>query len=233
MVDENKKREQDQISLLGTILDNIEYSKIDFMHFKKGPYLFHSVSSHSELLKAFNFRLFVYSHPENRYIDKALFPTGFEFDKYDMVSTHFYAINMDTETICGYIRLINDTPTGLQIEKELDVSDYRDSYKISEISRYISHPKKQPFVRDGIHNALKRFAKQAGIEKIVGESREKYIEFFKSIGSVPMEPYRTWNIENRGSDWGIKLKDEKMYGNVIHTDQIDEKGFSELVALTT
>ena len=49
-----------------------------------------------------------------------------------------------------------------------------------------------------------------------------YKHFFDQVGSVPMEPFRTWQLKYK-IEWDPKIGDEIMYGNVIHIDQEGDK----------
>ena len=213
----NQKRLNEQLELLFEIIKDIHFEKPHFLPFIKGNYLFDVVAEPYGLIESFRLRFLSYSGPDTAYINPEFFPLGLEFDRYDKVSTHFYAKNLKNGQMCGYIRMIHNTPLCLQLEGNLDISDYRKKFKICEASRYTTYPRKQPIVRKILLENLKRFAKEKGVEKILGEGRLKFKSFFDSIGSIPMNPPRTWKLRDK-KEWGSE-RDEMIYGNIIHLNQ--------------
>lgn len=221
-LDLRQKKLAEQLELLCKILKNICFEeKPHFLPFVKDKYLFDMVSEPYELIESFRLRFLSYSSEDTAYINPKLFPLGLELDKYDQVSTHFYARNLENNKMCGYIRMINDTSLGLQLEIKLDIYDYRSKYKICEVSRYTTYPRHQPIIRKMLLENLKRYAKEKGVEKILGEGRLVYKQFFDSVGSVPMRPFRSWKLRDK-EEWGSQ-KDEIIYGNVIHLNQEGDK----------
>lgn len=229
---DNIKKEQkvnEQLELLKDTIHNIDFNqKPDFVPFKHENYIFDVVSDPYELIEAFKLRLLAYSHPDVGFMNPELFPLGLEFDEFDKVSTHFYARNLENNKMCCYIRLIRDTDLGLHMK--IDVSDYREKYKIAEVSRSLLYPRDQPkYVYKNVLNNLKLFAKQKGIEKIVGESPINLMKLFTRLDGPPMSPYplesnpkknpyRTWHVREK-TGWDCK-KDITLYGNIIHLDHM-------------
>ncbi len=218
MLNKNRKQELllEQTKLLNCIVKDMEYhEKPDFLPFTKDNYFFDIVSDPYELIEAFRLRYLAYGSEDTSYIDSELFPLDMEFDIYDKNSTHFFARNIKNNNLCGYLRLIHDTGVGLQLEKRIDISDYREKYNICELSRYISYPRGLTVFRVLLDN-LKRFAGELGIEKILGEAPTRNKKAFSIMGGVPMEPYREWRLNDK-KEWNSPIE-EKIYGLVIHLD---------------
>ena len=212
----------DQKKKLYDIVRNINYPKRpDFLPFvKDGTYFFDVVTEPSTLLEVFRLRFLAYTHPDVGYIrpeNFGNFPLGVEFDKYDVAGIHFFARNPANGQLCGNLRMIEDTPLGLQADENMDLFDYRSRYRICEMSRMISYPRGQSEMNKVLIENFKRFARQMGIQKIVGSSRVEQEDFFtRKVGMVPMEPRRTYKLSDK-IQWGAQP--DEMYGNIIHLDQ--------------
>ena len=137
----DRKKLADQKERLQDILANIKYPiQPDFLPFKDGVYFFDIVTDTATLLEAFRLRFLAYSDAPVGYIKPEQFenfPLGIEFDKYDGAAFHFYARSIETGRLCGNLRYIEDTPLGLQIDENLDISAYRGRYRLCEMSRMI------------------------------------------------------------------------------------------------
>lgn len=207
------------LELLFDILNNIKFPEIpDFLPLAiDEKYFFNIITDKKTLIDAFRLRFLAYSDQEVGYINAKKFPLGIEFDIYDKVSVHIYAKNLETEKLCGYMRMIKDTPMGLQLETHFDISDYRKSFKICEGSRFISYPRRQPLVSRTLYEILKKIVKHNGIQKLLGESRLAQKNFFDKLGQVPMEPFRSWELHKK-KEWGVKRKDI-IYGSIAQIDQ--------------
>ena len=214
----DSQRLREQILILSEILASIQFpERPAFLPYQVDHYSFNIATNERELLETFKLRFIAYSPPEVAYINPANFPLGLEFDIYDKVSIHFYARDIITGLLCGTSRMVEDSPLGLQVEKGLNILDYRQHYKVCEMSRMISYPRRQPVVNRNLIAIVKRIARERGIEKIVGESRLAQKNYFDRIGFVPMVPFRSWNLRDK-KVWGSE-REEIVYGNILHLDQ--------------